>query len=127
MYLSQWSICEYNVTCVTLMLQNISNTEENGNIEHGEVHETTLGNGVNGGVHFSPDIPPPAPAEPQTEEERLREAYKNMPFDEKDNDEWILVALVLDSFLAWIFLVLLILTSSLVLVIVPSAQSLRHT
>ena len=85
------------------------------------MHETSLGNGINGGVR------PSQTPEPQTEEERLREAYKNMPFDEKDNDEWILVALVMDSLLAWIFLVLLIFTSSLVLVIVPTAQSLRHT
>lgn len=67
----------------------------------------------------------PAPAV-QSEEERLREAYKNMPFDEKDNDEWILVALVMDNLLGWIFFVLLIITSSMVLVIIPSAQIVRH-
>lgn len=63
---------------------------------------------------------------PQTEEERLAEAYKNMPFDEKDNDEWILVALVLDKVSCWGFLILLLLSSSMVLVIGPASQDI-HT
>jgi len=61
----------------------------------------------------------------QTEEERLTEAYKNMPFDEKDNDEWILVALVMDKIMFWGFLVLLAVSSSLVLIIVPSARNVK--
>lgn len=85
-----------------------------------------MSNGVNGGAVPSHSTPSPTPEPPQTEEERLREAYKNMPFDEKDNDEWILIALVMDSLLCWVFLVLLIMTSSMVLVIVPTMQSLRY-
>lgn len=65
------------------------------------------------------------PQPTQTEEERLLEAYKSMPFDEKDNDEWILVALVLDNLLGWIFFGLLIVTTSIVL-IMPLVQSVKH-
>ncbi|KAF6024763.1 CHRNB4 [Bugula neritina] len=61
-----------------------------------------------------------------SEQERLQDAYKNMPFDEKDNDEWILVALVLDKLLGWISLALIILTTSVVVVIVPLYQAQRH-
>lgn len=57
---------------------------------------------------------------------RLENAYRNMPFDEKDNDEWVLVALVMDKMLSWGFLSLLILSSSMVLIVVPSAQNV-HT
>ena len=46
-----------------------------------------------------------------------------MPFDEKDNDEWILVALVLDNLLGWIFLALLIMTTSMILLIIPLKQT----
>lgn len=61
--------------------------------------------------------------EEQSEQERLAEAYKSMPFDEMNNDEWILIALVLDRMAGWAFLLLLVLSSSMVLIIVPAAQN----
>lgn len=107
-------------------LQNIVNiilfyqSTEIEDIENDE--RKSKGNGVAGTANGNPIHIPEAA---QTEEERLLEAYKNMPFDEKDNDEWILVALVLDNLLGWIFFALLIVTTSMVLVM-PLAQTLRH-
>ena len=40
---------------------------------------------------------------------------------------WIHVAIVMDHFLFWVFLVLLILTSFVTLIVIPAAQKTSHS